>query len=231
MTPLQETLFSMQDLKYREFSAKLVPNIDKDRIIGIRTPALRTLAKELFATPEAADFLLSLPHEYLEENHLHAYLIALTKDWELLLSQIEAFLPYLDNWATCDTFSPKLFKKHPQEAYAKLSAWLKSPHPYTVRFAVVSLLAFYLDEAFQPDMLAQVAAAACEQYYVNMAIAWYYSVALVKQYDATIGYFETPVLPVWIHNKALQKALESFRIPSEQKAYLRTLKRPAQRTG
>lgn len=222
---ITKDLFELQDLEYREFHAKLMPNIPKEQIIGVRTPALRAYAKKIAKLPEAKEFIKVLPHTYYEENNLHSALLSLLyRDVEELLEQVEIFLPYVDNWATCDMMSPKAFKKDLPLVYERIKEWIKSDHTYTIRFGVVTLLGFYLDDAFEPEMLDLVAGIKSEEYYVNMAIAWYFSIALVKQYDTTIPYFTTPVLDPWVHNKAIQKAVESLRIDSATKDYLRSLK-------
>lgn len=223
---ITKDLFALQDENYRAFHAKLIPNIPFESIIGVRTPALRSYAKELAKTKEAKIFLQNLPHTYYEENNLHGALLSLIykKDIEEFLEQLEKFLPYVDNWATCDMLSPKIFKKHLPRVYEKVKQWLKSSHTYTVRFGIVTLLGFYLDDAFEPEMLALVAEVKSEEYYIKMAVAWYFSIALVKQYDSTVSYMEQQVLEPWTHNKAIQKAIESRRIGDETKRYLRTLK-------
>ena len=225
MKEILKGLFELQDEEYRRFHARLMPTIEFDRIIGVRTPQLRKYAKQVAKEPYAIEFLNELPHTYYEENNLHSALINLLyKDIEELLDNIEAFLPYVDNWATCDMMSPKLFKKNLPLVYERVKKWLKSEDTYTVRFGVVTLLGFFLDEAFEPEMLRLVADIRSEEYYINMAIAWYFSIALVKQYDTAIAYFTEPKLEVWTHNKAIQKAIESRRIDEGTKTYLRTLK-------
>lgn len=225
MEEITKGLFELQDEKYRDFHAKLMPNIDFDRIIGVRTPQLRKYAKKMAKESYAEEFLKELPHTYYEENNLHSALLNLLyKDIEELLYKIEEFLPYVDNWATCDMMSPKLFKKNLPLVYEHIKKWLKSDDTYTVRFGIVTLLGFYLDEAFEPEMLKLVADVKSDEYYINMAIAWYFSIALIKQYDHTIPYFTEPKLDVWTHNKALQKAVESRRIDEEMKTYLKSLK-------
>ena len=176
--------------------------------------------------PEANIFLESLPHSYYEENNLHGALLSLLypKDIIAFMEQLERFLPYVDNWATCDMLSPKIFKKHLSYVYERVQKWLQSDAVYTIRFGIVTLLGFYLDDAFEPEMLQLVANVRSEEYYVNMAVAWYFSMALVKQYDATLPYIQNRVLEPWTHNKSIQKAIESRRIPQETKAYLRGLK-------
>ena len=225
MEIIEKKLLELQDLQYREFHAKLMPNVDPDRIIGVRTPQLRKLAKEIAGENYSTDFLEELPHRYYEENNLHAALINLKyKEVKELIEQVERFLPYVDNWATCDMMSPKGFRKNPELVYEKIKQWLKSKETYTVRFGIVTLLGFYLDELFREEMLGLVAEIKSEEYYINMAIAWYFSIALVKQYETTIPYIQKQRLEKWTHNKAIQKAIESRRVPEERKEYLRTLK-------
>mgnify|MGYP002596946538 CR=1 FL=1 len=221
---VQKQLFELQDLKYRDFHAKLMPTIDKGKVIGVRTPALRSYAKQFGKTEEAKEFLKILPHQYYDENNLHGLLIEQIKDYDRCLAELERFLPYIDNWATCDMLSPKIFKKHLPYVYERVQKWLQSDAVYTIRFGIVTLLGFYLDDAFEPEMLQLVANVRSEEYYVNMAVAWYFSMALVKQYDATLPYIQNRVLEPWTHNKSIQKAIESRRIPQETKAYLRGLK-------
>lgn len=223
---ITDGLFALKDENYRRFHAKLIPDIPIDNIIGVRTPVLRKYAKEVAKLPEANIFLESLPHSYYEENNLHGALLSLLypKDIIAFMEQLERFLPYVDNWATCDMLSPKIFKKHLSYVYERVQKWLQSDAVYTIRFGIVTLLEFYLDDAFEPEMLQLVANVRSEEYYVNMAVAWYFSMALVKQYDATLPYIQNRVLEPWTHNKSIQKAIESRRIPQETKAYLRGLK-------
>lgn len=223
---ITDGLFALKDENYRRFHAKLIPDIPIDNIIGVRTPVLRKYAKEVAKLPEANIFLESLPHSYYEENNLHGALLSLLypKDIIAFMEQLERFLPYVDNWATCDMLSPKIFKKHLSYVYERVQKWLQSDAFYTIRFGIVTLLGFYLDDAFEPEMLQLVANVRSEEYYVNMAVAWYFSMALVKQYDATLPYIQNRVLEPWTHNKSIQKAIESRRIPQETKAYLRGLK-------
>lgn len=222
---IQERLFALQDLKYREFHAKLIPTIDFERVIGIRTPALRKLAREVARMPESREFMKILPHFYYEENNLHGFLIEGIKDYEECIEAIEVFLPYIDNWATCDLISPKIFKKHLPELIEKIKEWMASEHTYTIRFGMEMLMRYYLEEdTFLEEYLEMVAAIRSEEYYVNMMIAWYFATALAKQYDAAIPYIEQRKLERWTHNKAIQKAVESYRVSDEQKAYLRSLR-------
>ena len=217
-----ETLFSMQDLKYRDFHSALMPTVDKEKVIGVRVPALRKFAKSIYGTPEAEEFLHSLPHTYYEENNLHAFLIELNGNYDETLLLLEEFLPHIDNWATCDMLTPKCFKKHLTDE--KCIEWMNSAHPYTVRFGIEMLMKFFLDEKFSPEYLELVASVRSEHYYVKMMIAWYFATALSKQYESTIPIFNDKLLPVWEHNKAIQKAVESLRITKDQKELLKNLK-------
>lgn len=225
MEQIVNCLFEMQDLKYRDFNAKLIPGTEKERIIGVRTPQLRKYAKELRKSGEWKEFVRELPHTYHEENALHGYILGeMKEDYEETMGLIEDFLPFVENWAVCDTISPKIFKKYPMQVYEKVQQWVKSEHVYTVRFGLVTLLQFFLDENFDPRMLELVARIHREEYYINIAIAWYLSTALVKQYEAALPLLESRTLDPWIQNKTIQKAIESYRISGEQKEYLRTLK-------
>ena len=221
---ITDFLFENADIKYRDFTAKLTPNIDKESIIGVRVPILRQLSKKLKNTDVATDFLHTLPHSYLEENHLHGFLIEHSTDFEKSISLLEDFLPYIDNWATCDTVRPKIFKKHTDKLYDKIRLWLRSDHTYTVRYAIGLLNSFYLDEHFRPEHLEIVAGIKSDEYYINMMIAGYFATALCKQYEDAVKIIENRTLPKWVHNKAIQKARESYRISSDTKAYLNTLK-------
>lgn len=221
---IKDELFSQQDTVYRDFQAKLIPTIDKETVIGVRTPALRKMAKQLAKREDIDTFLKTLPHKYFEENQLHAFIIAERKDFKQCMGELCAFLPYVDNWATCDQMSPKVFKKHRQELLPYIREWIASDQTYTVRFGVGMLMAHFLDEDFDrtyPEMISKIRS---EEYYVNMMIAWYFATALAKQYEAILPYIEEKRLETWTHNKAIQKAVESYRITSEQKGYLRGLK-------
>ncbi|TGE39253.1 DNA alkylation repair protein [Desulfosporosinus fructosivorans] len=221
---IRRRLFELQDLKYKEFSCKLMPTVNPETVIGVRTPELRKLAREFFKRPEGSEFLKILPHGYYEENNLHGFLIETLRDYDAAVASIDEFLPYIDNWATCDLISPKIFKKHLPELYEKIKVWLISGQTYTVRFGIGMLMSFYLDDAFRPEMLELVAGIRSEEYYVNMMIAWYFATALAKQYETAVPYIQEQRLEKWMHNKAIQKAVESYRIGDEAKAYLRTLK-------
>lgn len=224
MNELQKTLFSMADEKYRDFHSKLIPNVPKEKIIGIRTPALRKFAKEFRKKPEAADFIKNLPHEYYEENNLHAFLLEYIADFDGCAAAVTEFLPFVDNWATCDSMSPKVFKNHRKELLSETEKWLSAKDTYTVRFGIKMLMDYFLDGDFCADCPEKVAKIKSEEYYIRMAQAWYFATALAKQYDAVLPFIENRVLEKWTHNKAIQKATESFRITEEQKKYLKTLK-------
>lgn len=225
MEQIIQKLYALQDKEYLAFHTKLIPNIEPERIIGVRTPELRRYAREVAKSPMAGEFLLELPHRYYEENNLHGFLLPLLyKDIEELLDQLEIFLPYVDNWATCDMMVPKTFQKNRPLVYERVKKWLKSGHTYEVRFGIVTLLGHFLDDDFEEEMLRLVADVNSEEYYIKMAVAWYFSIALIKQYDAAIPYFREPQLAPWTHNKAIQKAIESYRIDQETKDFLRSLK-------
>ena len=221
------SLFEMQDKNYQSFQAKLVPSVNQNSVIGVRTPELKLIAKQVFVSPCCNNFLSNLPHKYFEENQLHAFLISLQKDFDICISQLEKFLPYIDNWATCDQLSPVCFKK--RENHTKLlpyiREWIKNLHVYTCRFAIKLLMQHFLDEDFSTEYLELVSTVKSSEYYINMMIAWYYATALAKQWDSTIGYIEQNKIEQWTHNKTIQKAIESYRITEEQKTYLRQLKR------
>ena len=225
---IREELFSLQDKKYRDFQAKLIPTVDPETVIGVRTPQMRKLAKRLYKETDPNEleaFLNELPHKYFDENQLHAFLISEEKDYDRCVAQVNAFLPYVDNWATCDQMSPKVFRKHRGELLSYIREWISSDRTYTIRFGIGMLMQHYLDEDFEPSYPEMVAQVRSEEYYVNMMIAWYFATALAKQYETAITYIEEQKLDVWTHNKAIQKARESYRITPEQKEYLKTLKR------
>ncbi len=221
---IESRLFELQDPRYRDFHSRLMPTIDKETIIGVRTPALRKLAKEYAKMPESAEFLKHLPHRYYEENNLHGFLIEGIKDYDACMEAVNQFLPYVDNWATCDLMAPKVFAKHLSEVEEQARRWIASGETYTVRYGIGTLMRYYLDEHFSVAYPELVASVRSEEYYVNMMIAWYFATALAKQYEAVLPFLEQRRLPKWTHNKAIQKAVESYRITDEQKAYLKTLK-------
>ena len=222
---LKKELFEMQDLKYRDFHSRLLPGIDKETIIGIRTPMLRKFTKEYAKTSEADLFMQELPHRYYEENNMHMMIASWIKDYEKCLAQVKRFLPYVNNWATCDLPVPKAFAKQKDELLPEIGSWIASDETYTIRYGIGMLMTFYLDEDFRPEYLKMAADVESEEYYVNMMIAWYFATALAKQWDATIPYLKERKLPEWVHRKTIQKAIESYRITPEQKVYLKTLRK------
>ena len=223
-TSLQIELFSLRDLKYKEFHQKLMPTVNPHKVIGIRTPVLRKFAKEFSKREEATSFLKNLPHKYYEEDNLHAFLLEEIKDYEILIEELNKFLPFVDNWATCDMMRPKILKNHKTELLEDIKRWLNSKDTYTIRFAVNCLMNYYLEEDFKSEYLQWVKNIESDEYYINMVRAWYFATALAKQYDETVKILENNALDKWTHNKTIQKAVESYRITDEQKAYLKTLK-------
>ena len=221
---IRKELFSLQDLKYREMQVKIIPTVKPESIIGVRTPELRRMAKELGGKEEIGAFLNDLPHQYFDENQLHAFILSGMKDYTECLAALERFLPYVDNWATCDQMSPKVFRKHRTELLGPIKKWIASGETYKIRFGIGMLMEHYLDEDFDMAYPETVAGIRSEEYYVNMMTAWYFATALAKQYDAVLPFIENCRLDTWTHNKAIQKAVESYRITPEQKEYLKTLK-------
>lgn len=220
---LEKRLVELADPKYRDFQAKLIPNVSADRIIGVRVPDIKKLAKEADKA-EAEEFMQALPHRYIDEDLLHGALISGIKDFDSCMEEIERFLPYIDNWAVCDTISPKCFGKHKAELLLKIGEWIRSSETYTIRFGIGMLMRWYLDEDFEPLYLEKAASVRSEEYYVNMMTAWYFATALSKQWDHAVKYIEDRRLDKWTHNKAIQKARESYRITPEQKEYLKKLR-------
>ena len=221
---IREELFKLQDEKYRDFQSALTPTVDAKTAIGVRTPELRKYAKELVKREDVGEFLSDLPHKYFDENQLHAFILSEMKDFDECMEAVNRFLPYVDNWATCDQMSPKVFKKHKKELLSQVKKWLKSKETYTVRFAIRMLMVYFLDEDFDISYPGMVAKIRSDEYYINMMTAWYFATALAKQYDAILPFIEERKLDGWTHNKAIQKAVESYRITDEQKNYLRSLK-------
>ena len=221
LTKLQKQLFELQDLKYRDFHSKLMPETDKETVIGIRTPVLRKFAKEFAGTSEAEAFLRQLPHRYYEENNLHMMLITGIKDYEKCMEEVQRFLPYIDNWATCDYPAPKCFARHKDQVLEEAKKWISSGETYVIRYGIGMLMRLFLDEDFSPEYLEIVVAVQSQEYYVNMMIAWYFATALAKQWDAAVPYIEQHKLSDWVHKKTIQKAVESYRITPEQKKYLK----------
>ena len=224
-----DELFRLQDSDYRAFQCKLIPTVDPGAVIGVRTPDLRNLAKELRGTDTANRFLKTLPHSYFDENQLHAFLLSDMKDFAACLEAVQVFLPFIDNWATCDQLSPGVFRKNREPLLAPVRQWIGSGKTYPVRFGIGMLMQHYLDDRFDPSFPEIVASVHSEEYYVRMMIAWYFATALAKQYTAVIPFLEQYRLDPWVHNKAIQKAIESYRIRSDQKDYLRTLKQKGTR--
>lgn len=221
---IQERLFEMQDVEYQAFQCKLMPTVEPDSVIGVRMPQLRRFAKEIAKREDIGDFLEQLPHQYYEENNLHGLIVEAMKDYDLCIAQLDRFLPYVNNWATCDMMSPKIFKKHLSQLLQPIQRWMAAEDVYMVRFGIGMLMKFYLDDAFEPEYLEWVAAIQSDEYYINMMIAWYFATALAKQYDSTIPFLEKRQLSTLVHNKTIQKAIESYRIKDDQKTYLRTLR-------
>lgn len=222
---VRDRLMEKIDPQYQEFQSKLVPNIDKSTILGVRTPQMRQIAKEVFGTKEGKEFLETLPHELYEENLVHFFMVAMIKDFDECLKQVERFLPYVDCWPVSDQSSPKCFKKNHEKLLPYIKKWIASDHVYTARFGMRILMNEFLDADFSEEYLELVAGKKGDDYYLKMMVAWYFATALAKQYDASVKYIENGKLEPWTHNKAIQKAIESYRVSDEHKAYLRSLKR------
>ncbi len=221
---IQNQLFQLSDANYRDFHCRLIPTVDSQRVIGVRVPDQRKIAKQAAKEKNIEEYLSDLPHEYYEENNVHCFIIETMKDYETAIEKTEMFLPYIDNWATCDSFSPKVFAKHRDDLYRRILIWLKSDKTYTVRFAIGMLMAHFLEDAFDPSILQLVAAIKSQEYYINMMIAWFFATALSKQYTDTVPFLENHLLSDWVHNKTIQKSVESYRINDDIKEYLRTLR-------
>ena len=219
---LQEQLFALQDKAYADFQSKLLPTVSHETVIGVRTPDLRKMAKQICKTPAAQEFMQALPHRYFDENQLHAFILSEEKDFDTCIAELEQFLPYMDNWATCDQLSPKCFRKHTQELLPLIRRWMKSKHTYTIRYGIGMLMRYYLDGEFKPEFLEWVASIKSDEYYIRMMQAWFFATTLAKQWDTTLPYIEQHRLETDTHNKTIQKAIESFRITDEKKALLRT---------
>ncbi|MBR5102475.1 MAG: DNA alkylation repair protein [Muribaculaceae bacterium] len=226
---IRQRLVELRDDKNAPFVSKLFPTIEPNKVLGIRTPVLRSLAKDVIKRPDLQEFFADVPHHFFEENQLHAFIISLMRDYDVCIAELERFLPYVDNWATCDQMSPKVFAKRKKDLFPHITAWMKSKHEYTIRFAMCRLMSLYLDEDFEPRHLEMVAQVSRDEYYVKMMQAWYFATALAKQPTAALPYIEKRQLKPWTHNKAIQKAVESYRIDDEMKAYLKSLKTTAKR--
>ena len=224
LTRLQQQLFVLQDEEYRDFHSKLMPNISKEDVIGIRVPVLRKFAKEFAKSDEKEKFLKELPHRYYEENNLHMMLLVEMKDYDGCMQEMERFLPYINNWATCDFPAPKCFEKHKKDVLEHIKIWIKSSQTYTVRYAIGMLMRLFLEDDFSAEYPQMVAEVSSEEYYINMMIAWYFATALAKQWDAVIPYIEQRKLSPWVHRKTIQEAVESDRITSGQKEYLKSFR-------
>ena len=224
MNDVQNKLFKMQDIEYRRFHSKLMPTVDYEKIIGVRIPVLRKFSNDFARSEEWWGFVEKLPHKYYEEDNLHAFLLEKIKDFDVAIKYTEDFLPYIDHWATCDMFMPKVFKKNKDKILSYALKWIKSDHIYTIRYGIGILMKLFLDEDFKEEYLHIVGNVKSGEYYVNMMIAWYFATALAKQYNCTVKYIEQKRLDVWVHNKTIQKAVESYRIPKEIKEYLKTFK-------
>ena len=222
---IEKELFKLQDKKYRDMQITIIPTVKAETIIGVRTPDLKKLAKELYKSNNYKDFLNDLPHKYFDENQLHAFILGEIKDYNECLDYVNKFLPYVDNWATCDQSTPKAFLKNTDKLIGEIKKWIKSKETYTIRFGIGMLMRSYLDDKFKEEYLELVSKIKSDEYYVNMMIAWYFATALAKQYDSTIKYIENNKLDTWVHNKTIQKAVESYRVTDEHKDYLRSLKR------
>ncbi len=222
---LTDRLFALQDCEYADFQRKLLPTVSQDTIIGVRTPVLRKVAKQVCKSGAAQEFLQALPHRYFDENQLHAFILSEEKDFNVCLTKLECFLPYVDNWATCDQLSPRCFKKHTTELLPFILKWMSSSHTYTIRFGMEMLMRYYLDNLFKPEYLELVATVHSDEYYIRMMQAWLFATALAKQWNDTLPFLEQHRLDTWTHNKSIQKAIESYRISDEQKEFLKTLKK------
>ncbi len=221
---LKKELFALCDEWYKGFQCKLMPTVDADKVIGIRTPALRNFARQIKDTPEAKAFLAELPHEYYEENNLHGFLIEFIREYDECIDALDRFLPFVDNWATCDSINPKVFIKHPERLIKDVKRWLSSRDVYTVRFGLKTLMNHFLDRNFKEEYLALAAKTPTDEYYLSMMTAWYFATALAKQYDAALPFLTERRLDRITHNRTIQKAIESYRITDGQKNFLKTLK-------
>lgn len=221
---IRSRLFELQDIDYKNFHSKLVPTLNPDVIIGVRTPALRKLSAELWKNGYGKEFMQELPHKYYEENNLHGFFIEKMKNYNDVIMALDKFLPFVDNWATCDMLRPKVFAKNTDHLFEKCKDWIVSDETYVVRFGIGMLMSYFLEDNFSLEIPKLVADVHSDEYYINMMSAWFFATALAKQYDSILPFFEDKLLDVWVHNKAIQKAVESYRIAPEQKKYLRTLK-------
>lgn len=222
---IRDELFKLQDVSYGDFQAKLTPGIPRELFIGVRVPNVRKLAKMIVKDYDTTEFLSELPHKYYDEDMLHGLIVSEIKDYDTCVKAVDEFLPYVNNWAVCDIMSPKIFKKNKDVLLDKIREWVSSEKTYTCRFGIEILMSHYLDDDFRPEYLDIPGSVHSDEYYVKMMVAWFFATALAKKWDETIKYIEEYKLDIWVHNKTIQKACESNRISSEQKDYLRTLKR------
>ena len=223
-TEIYNYLFLSADENYKKFNSSLLLTVSAETVIGVRTPALRKLAKELIKRKDLSEFMNDLPHKYFEENQLHAFVISSMKEFDDMVRELEAFLPYVDNWATCDQMNPKIFSKHLPELLDLIKVWITSEKTYIVRFGLNMLMTYFLDDKFKPEYLALAVSVESEEYYINMMQAWFFATALAKQYDSALPYITEKKLAPWVHNKTIQKARESFRISKEQKEFIKQYK-------
>lgn len=221
---IEKELFVSQDEEYRKFQKKLMPTVDIENIIGVRTPTVRSLAKKYFKDERVGEFLDELPHKYYDEYNLHGFIITEIKDYSEAIKRVDEFLPYVDNWATCDLLSPKAFKKNREKLIFDIERWISSDKPFTIRFGIEMAMSHFLDEDFSLSLMNKISKVKSEEYYVKMMVAWYFATALAKQWDSSLPYIADKKLGVWEHNKTIQKAVESYRITDEQKEYLKSLK-------
>lgn len=221
---IREMLFSLRDEKYADFTSGLIPTVPKESFIGVRSPALRSVAKEIYRSGDYKAFLSELPHKYYEENNLHGFIICQIKDIDECIAELRRFIPFTDNWATNDCIRPPVLKKHPEKTLKLALEYLNSEDTYTLRYGIGLLLSYFLDENFDEEHLKAVSEIISDEYYVNMMIAWYFATALAKQYQAAVPYIEKKILSPWVHNKTIQKASESYRVSEDKKAYLKSLK-------
>lgn len=224
MDSITKILFDLSDSDYKKFQCKLMPTVDPDTVIGVRTPDVRALAKQLVRDKKTDGFIKTLPHKYYEENNLHAFILEQTADFDVCAAQVDAFLPFVDNWATCDCMKPKTFRKNAEQLLPYIEKWLCSNHTYTVRFGIGAIMTYFLDDRFDIKFLERVSQIKSDEYYINMMIAWFFATAFAKQYESTVSFIEKNRLSKWVHNKTIQKAVESYRITDAQKGHLKSLK-------
>lgn len=219
-----DSLYAAQDVAYKDFNSKLIPNISLDLFIGVRTPILRKMARDMVKSGEYKDFISKLPHKYFEENQLHAFIISEIKDFDIAVNEVSRFLPYIDNWATCDQMSPKVFAKNPNKLLPHIKKWIKSKDVYTVRFGVLGLMRYFLDEKFDIKYVNIVADINSDEYYINMMRAWYFATAAAKHFEKVLPYFKFGRIDEWTRKHAIQKAVESYRISAKNKETLRKMR-------